>query len=421
LYPSARPCAAADPGETRGWAGVGGAGFGGAGAGCPPAGQALPAAAERGGAGYGYADFIAAATAGGDPYKLPPYSGTSAGGLGGGRVVVVTETLRLRGGGVVSASGGAADSEEGSASAPGGGSGGSVIIYAKEVDTTSRTRTMDNHGTGDEEGEEYEDGGGDAGEVVAAGGDGVIGTNNVDGGGGGGGRVTLLSPEVWPPSILVSAGGGRSAGECGALGYNGAAGTVLNTASGALIVSNLGRGGAGASPTPSPCLDPTAWGTCAVTHLVGPLPLRGVASLLITSAAVVCTDACPSAQSGSRRERRHLLGGGGGGGGGNSVVHLEVSSAITLTGSAHLLHGDASSPSRGGGGLGVDSLYGQTVGGGSGDRAAAAATLWLVAPAVSVADWSTLQVVGSVVGLYTLHPVDQQLERRLVSTLDPMK
>ena len=59
-------------------------------------------------------------------------------------------------------------------------------------------------------------------------------------------------------------------------------------------------------------------------------------------------------------------------------MHLEVSFAITLTGSAHLLHGDASSPTSGG------------------RATAASSTLWLVAPTVSVADRSTLQVVGSV-------------------------
>ena len=59
------------------------------------------------------------------------------------------------------------------------------------------------------------------------------------------------------------------------------------------------------------------------------------------------------------------------------MVHVEVSSAITLTGAAHLLHGDPASPRSA-----------------VRDSATSSVTLWLVAPAVTVTDRSTLRVVG---------------------------
>ena len=62
-------------------------------------------------------------------------------------------------------------------------------------------------------------------------------------------------------------------------------------------------------------------------------------------------------------------------------MHVEVSSAVTLTGAAHLLHGDPVAP------LGEKNVH-------SVFRSASSVTLWLVAPAVTVTDRSTLQVVG---------------------------
>ena len=62
-------------------------------------------------------------------------------------------------------------------------------------------------------------------------------------------------------------------------------------------------------------------------------------------------------------------------------MHVEVSSAVTLTGAAHLLHGDPVAP--------LGEKNGHSV-----FRSASSVTLWLVAPAVTVTDRSTLQVVG---------------------------
>ena len=137
--------------------------------------------------------------------------------------------------------------------------------------------------------------------------------------GGGGGRIALLSPETWPPSVTVAAGGGRSGGACGTAGFHGAAGTVFNVASGALSVSNL-------DVTPDDAerscaiedvaraarvSRPGSWGACATTRLEGALPLRGVASLRIADAAVACTDACPrsNANEDAATFGRGLLGG----------------------------------------------------------------------------------------------------------------
>jgi hypothetical protein len=166
-----------------------------------------------------------------------------------------------------------------------------------------------------------------------------------------------------------------------------AVGTVLNTASGTLTISNRGPAGTTAPPVPPACLDPAAWGACATTHLMGALPLRGISSLLITAAAVVCTDACPTppvyqedalnpkpfasnsisigASAASTTSSSSY----------SRIVHLEVSDAITLTGSAHLLHGNSAST--------------------SGRRTAATAALWLVAPTLSITDRSSLVVVGA--------------------------
>ena len=398
----------ADPTERRGWRSGdenrrasswdphAGAGFGGEGASCPVSSSTLPM--SRGGPGYAYYDFVVNGAARGAP---PPISGTSAGdgwidvdsdeivglgGAGGGRVVLVTRSLRFGGGGVISARGTSPASS--GAGSLGGGSGGSVVVYAEAVTDdvglpAAATETVTE--------------GGVSGQVLAGGGGGGTSQDGsvegvVNGGGGGGGRIALLAPAVWPPSVLVAAGGGRSGGTCGDSGFNGAAGTVVNYPSGSLTVSNA-RGAVGkVGSVPSACLEQGAWGVCATTRLTGSLPTQGFNSLLIKSGAVACTDACPGGGQGdgeaweSRRSyvsvggKRALLGGGdspsptpGAGG----VVHVEVSSAITLTGAAHLLHGDPASPRSA-----------------VRDSATSSVTLWLVAPAVTVTDRSTLRVVG---------------------------
>ena len=346
----------ADPTERRGWRSQdenrrastwdphAGAGFGGEGASCPRSSSTLPT--SRGGPGYAYYDFVVNGAARGAP---PPISGTSAGdgwidvdsddivglgGAGGGRVVLVTRSLRFGGGGVISARGTSPASS--GAGSLGGGSGGSVVVYAEAVTDdvglpAGATETVTE--------------GGVSGQVLAGGGGGGTSRDGsvegvVNGGGGGGGRIALLAPAVWPPSVLVAAGGGRSGGTCGDSGFNGAAGTVVNYPSGSLTVSNA-RGAVGkVGSVPSACLEQGAWGVCATTRLTGSLPTQGFNSLLIKSGAVACTDACPGGGQGdgeaweSRRSyasvggKRALLGGGdspsptpGAGG----VVHVEVS------------------------------------------------------------------------------------------------
>ena len=384
-----------------------GAGFGGEGASCPPPGRALPTG--RGGPGYAYASCVVDAIAAGAP---PLTSGTSAGntaggGAGGGRVVLVTRSLRFGGGGVVSSRGASppavssppSDEPTDDASL-GGGSGGSVVVYAEVIVEDHPPESI----AGGDDGGGGGDAAGVAGRVLATGGDGAS-AGETNGGGGGGGRIALLAPDVWPPSVPVVAGGGRSGGACGDAGFNGAAGTVVNFPAGSLTVSNAQIAGAGS--VPQACLEPSAWGACATTRLNGRLPTQGFDSLLIKSGALACTDACPSSLGwrGGREgddqvfpdflrdfwgvadfgggRRRALLGGSddppptpGAGG----VVHVEVSSAVTLTGAAHLLHGDPVAP------LG-EKIYSEF-------RSASSVTLWLVAPAVAVTDRSTLQVVG---------------------------
>ena len=218
------------------------------------------------------------------------------------------------------------------------------------------------------------------------------------GGGGGGGRVALLAPAVWPPSVRVGAGGGRSGGACGAAGFHGAAGTTLNAATGRLVVSNADPLSGRVAPAPAVCLADGAWGSCAVTRLPGALPLQGVASLRVADAAVACTDVCGASSAVVQEPQkagskgwfaRGLLGGDGGGGeapGGGGVVHLEVSESVALTGDAHLLHGGSASALR--------SLPSFLPTKKSSSLSAASSTLWIVSPSVSVADKSTIRVAG---------------------------
>ena len=354
-----------DPGERRGWSGDGGAGYGGDGAACPAAGSALPP--RPGGAGYAFQEFINVGRAwNGKKGLAPPPQGTAAGGAGGGAVVVVARTLRFGDGAAVSADGAAP--APGAAHA-GGGSGGSVVVFAGEVVAASEDAAT-------------------RGIVRAGGGAGAA--QDGGGGGGGGGRVALLAPSVWPPSVRVGAGGGRSGGACGAAGFHGGAGTTLNAASGALVVSNADPLSGRVAPAPAACLADGAWGACAVTRLTGALPLQGIASLRVADGAVACTDVCGASSapgtedakaSRSRWFARGLLGGdGGGGGGGGGVVHLEVSESVALTGDAHLLHG-GSAPSL--------------AAGSTSSLSAASSTLWVVSPSVSVADKSSIRVLGA--------------------------
>ena len=181
--------------------------------------------------------------------------------------------------------------EPGDDASLGGGSGGSVVVYAEVIVEDPPPESI---GGGDGGG-----GGGDtagvSGRVLATGGAGAS-SSETNGGGGGGGRIALLAPDVWPPSVPVVAGGGRSGGACGDAGFNGAAGTVVNFPAGSLTVSNAQIAGAGS--VPQACLEPSAWGACATTRLNGPLPTQGFDSLLIKSGALACTDACPSSLGG---------------------------------------------------------------------------------------------------------------------------
>ena len=378
-----------DPDETRGWNGVGGAGYGGDGAACPSAGQVLPPV--PGGPGYAFAEFIDVARAPGTRGMQggkPPPTGTGAGGVGGGCVVVATGTLTFRDGGSVSADG--VGPPPGAAHA-GGGSGGSVVVFAGEVVGGARGFHAGNRLRLSES----EAGGAVTQGVVRAGG-GPGGDDGGGGGGGGGGRIAILAPEVWPPSVNIGVGGGRSGGACGAAGFHGAAGTTLNAKTGALSVSNADPVTGRVAPAPESCLADGAWGTCAVTRLTGALPLRGIASLRVTDAAVACTDACGASSpktdrrlgqiaSSFTRRHRNLLGGGeSGGGGGDGIVHLEVSKSITLTGNAHLLHGnEVASASAFGAGF-------------HNAQAQPSSTLWVVSPFVAVADRSTIRAAGAV-------------------------
>jgi hypothetical protein len=363
-----------DPGERRGWSGDGGAGYGGDGAACPGGdGTALPP--RPGGAGYAFQEFInVGRTWKGKKGLAPPPQGTAAGGAGAGAVVVVARTLRFGRGAAISADGAAP--APGAAHA-GGGSGGSVVVLAGEVVAASGDAA--------------------AGGIVRAGG-GAGAAEGGGGGGGGGGRVALLAPAVWPPSVRVGAGGGRSGGACGAAGLHGAAGTTLNAATGHLVVSNADPLSGRVAPAPAACLADGAWGSCAVTRLPGALPLQGVASLRVADAAVACTDVCGASsavvqepqEAGSKGWfARGLLGGDGGGGeapGGGSVVHLEVSENVALTGDAHLLHGGSASAPQSF--LSFPSFLPTS------SLSAASSTLWIVSPSVSVADKSTIRVAG---------------------------
>ena len=238
-----------------------------------------------------------------------------------------------------------------------------------------------------------------AGGIVRAGGGAGAAEGGGGGGGGGGGRVALLAPAVWPPSVRVGAGGGRSGGACGAsAGFHGAAGTTLNAATGHLVVSNADPLSGRVAPAPAACLADGAWGSCAVTRLPGALPLQGVASLRVADAAVACTDVCGASSAVVQEPQkagskgwfaRGLLGGDGGGGeapGGGGVVHLEVSESVALTGDAHLLHGGSASALR--------SLPSFLPTKKSSSLSAASSTLWIVSPSVSVADKSTIRVAG---------------------------
>eukprot|EP00899_Mesostigma_viride_P025225 jgi/Mesvir1/5888/Mv00660-RA.1 len=170
-----------------------GGGYGGEGASCT---HKVPA----GGASYGWEDLTAPSACGS---RGAPSAGGEGGGAGGGRInITCAGPLTLYG--QISA-----DGNPGGAG--GGGSGGSIIITAKKYLWEK------------------------SGLVSASGGSGY--------GGGGGGRVALNGNI--DEGVNVLAAGGSSAG-CPE--NAGGAGTIFNSASGSLVISNAGL--ATATPTP---------------------------------------------------------------------------------------------------------------------------------------------------------------------------